>query len=76
MMRAVEHDEKTLAHVLALCGCLAVYLLGVLTLFGLDAIFRFNDGVDELLNVVLLMGSLMAAVVVLLRDKSRQTPRR
>ena len=69
----VNQDEKSLAIAIALAACVLVYILGALVLIALDSMIGFSDGVVDLLSVMLLLGSMMAAVVILLREKSRRT---
>ncbi len=72
-MSPVNKDEKSLAIAIALAACVLVYILGALALIVLDSMIGFSDGVVDLLSVMLLLGSMMAAAVILLREKSRRT---
>jgi len=72
-MSPVNRDEKTLAIILALAVCVVGYIIGALLLAALGSMLDFSDGASAVLSVLLLIASMMAAVVIMLRDRSRRT---
>jgi hypothetical protein len=72
-MSPVNRDEKTVAIAVALGVCVVVYIVGALLLAALGSMLHFSDGASAVLSVLLLIGSMMAAVVIMLRDRSRRT---
>jgi len=72
-MSPVNRDEKTLAIILALAVCVIGYIIGALLLAALGSMLDFSDGASAVLSVLLLIASMMAAVVIMLRDRSRRT---
>jgi hypothetical protein len=72
-MSPVKRDEKTVAIAVALGVCVMVYIVGALLLAALSSILDFSDGVAAVLSVLLLIASMMAAAVIMLRDRSRRT---
>ena len=72
----MKRDERTLAIVLALGVCVALYVVGALVLRTVGSLLGFSDGAYSVLSVLLLITAMMAAVVIMLRDRSRRTPGR
>jgi len=66
-------DEKTLAIIIALGVCVVGYIVGALVLAALGSMLHFSDGASAVLSVLLLITSMMAAIVIMLRDRSRRT---
>ncbi len=72
-MSGVSRDEKSVATATALAVCVLCYVVGALLLAGLGSLLHFSDDVSVALSVLLLIGSAMAALVIMLRDRSRRT---
>lgn len=73
-MSPVNRDEKNVAIVIALVVCVVVYIMGAVLLRTLGNLLGFSDGAYSVLSVLLLIVAMMAAVVIMLRDRSRRTP--
>jgi hypothetical protein len=72
MMGRVNRDDRPIAIAIALGVCALVYAAGAVAIWLVGSMVDMSDDVSNVLGVLLLIASLMAAVVIMLRDKSRR----
>jgi hypothetical protein len=73
MIGRVNRDERPVAIAFALGVCVIVYIVGAVLVAVIGSIFDLSQGLTDMFGLLLLICSLMAAVVIMLRDKSRRT---
>lgn len=69
----MNRDERPVAIAIALGVCVLVYIVGAVGIAIVGSMVDMSKDVASVLSGLLLIASLMAAVVIMLRDKSRRT---